>query len=404
LPQLKSAIHKSLSLFINSKFPVSISLNVRHYDFFLLILLCALSLVPCAAVDAATGTVTLGWNKNPEPENVTGYRMHYGITSGYYDHSVDVGNQTSCIISGIEKDRDYFYAVTAYNEVGESDFSNEFVHRIRSEPNTSIDPIVEPDPISDPLVEPDPTTDPLVRPNPADEPLDEVIIDNGDDGTFSTGIWKISRYPNPYGNGSLFSRNKGSRYSFEAAISGDYVVSLRWNAHRRSCRSVPVEIYDGNTLLETVEVNQKTDGGQWNELGGYLFNGTALVVVVSQGRCVTSVDGVEFVSMDILSPSIYRVTSTADSGGTIIPNDEVSVSAGSSVSYMIQPDANCHITDVKVDGTSVGPVTSYTFENVSADHTITVSFDVDAHNPAPRFRRSWRRHHFRKGFSSDTVR
>src|SRR6185369_6448759 len=34
-----------------------------------------------------------------------------------------------------------------------------------------------------------------------------------------------------------------------------------------------------------------------------------------------------------------------------------------------------HVADVLVDGQSVGAVTSYTFTNVSADHSITTSFD-----------------------------
>ena len=34
------------------------------------------------------------------------------------------------------------------------------------------------------------------------------------------------------------------------------------------------------------------------------------------------------------------------------------------------------VKDVKVDGTSVGPVTSYTFDNVKETHTIEVVFDT----------------------------
>jgi hypothetical protein len=338
--------------------------------------------------------------------------MHYGTTSGHYDNDVDVGNHNSCTISGIEKDRDYFYAVTAYSDVGESDYSEEIVHRINSEPNTSIDPIVEPDPTGDPAVEPDPTTDPIAEPDPttdpivepdptadppagsdpAGEPLDEVIVDNGDEGTFSSGTWKNSRYSDPYGKDALFSRSSGSRYGFEAAINGDYVVFLRWNEYRRSCRSVPVEIYDDDVLLETVEVNQRTGGGQWNELGGYIFNGSARVVVISEGRCVTGVDAVEFVSQDLLSPSIYQITSTAGAGGSISPDGEMTVSAGSSATCTIEPNAGYHIADVRVDGNSMGAVTEYTFEKVSGDHTITASFEADATVPDSSGSYSYRRH------------
>ena len=178
--------------------------------------------------------------------------MHYGTTSGSYDYSVDVGTSTSCTISKIEPDQTYYFAATAYNEIGESDFSEELVYRVSSEPD------------------------------PSNEPLNEVIIDNSDESTFFTGTWTISSGPNPYGDESLYSQNRGSRYTFEAALGGNYVVSLCWTEHSSRCSRVPVEIYDGGALLETVEVNQQTNGGQWNELGEYLFNGTARVVVVSE--------------------------------------------------------------------------------------------------------------------------
>jgi hypothetical protein len=262
------------------------------------------------------------------------------------------------------------------------------------EPDPSTDPLVEPDPSTDPLVEPDPSTDPLVEPDPSADPLDEVIIDNGDESTFSNGRWRISSGPNPYGDESLYSRNRGSRYTFEAALGGNYVASLWWTEHPSRCSRVPVEIYDGDALLETVEVNQQTNGGQWNELGEYLFNDTARFVVVSEGGCSTGVDALELVSNDVQShsPSIYQIASSAGSGGNIAPNGEVTVSAGFSESYTIQPDANYHIADVKVDSISVGSVTSYTFKNLDADHTITASFNADADDTpsiAPPRRRWW---------------
>jgi hypothetical protein len=47
-------------------------------------------------------------------------------------------------------------------------------------------------------------------------------------------------------------------------------------------------------LLDTVYVNQQTNGGQWNVLGQYLFSGMARVVVVSKGSRNTGVDALRF--------------------------------------------------------------------------------------------------------------
>jgi hypothetical protein len=86
-----------------------------------LLLLCAFfapSLVHAAEVN-------LAWDANTEPD-VAGYRVYYGLGSRNYDHILDVGNSTSCVVTGLEQGQTYFFAATAVNTANiESDFSNE---------------------------------------------------------------------------------------------------------------------------------------------------------------------------------------------------------------------------------------------------------------------------------------
>src|SRR5207247_11340529 len=63
--------------------------------------------------------------------------------------------------------------------------------------------------------------------------------------------------------------------------------------------------------------------------------------------------------------------------GAISPAGAVSVDCGADQTFTITADACYHITDVLVDGASVGPVGSYTFTHVTAGHTIAASFAVD---------------------------
>ena len=49
---------------------------------------------------------------------------------------------------------------------------------------------------------------------------------------------------------------------------------------------------------------------------------------------------------------------------------------GSNQTFTITPDPCYHVTNVLVDGVSVGAVTSYTFTNVTANHTISASFTI----------------------------
>src|SRR5206468_3595310 len=66
----------------------------------------------------------------------------------------------------------------------------------------------------------------------------------------------------------------------------------------------------------------------------------------------------------------------AGAHGSISPAGSVSVDCGSSQTFTIAPDACYHIADVLVDGVSVGPLSSYTFSNVTAAHTVAASFAV----------------------------
>ncbi|HOZ79801.1 MAG TPA: hypothetical protein PLY34_17525, partial [Ferruginibacter sp.] len=70
----------------------------------------------------------------------------------------------------------------------------------------------------------------------------------------------------------------------------------------------------------------------------------------------------------------YSITATAAANGTISSPGVTSVNCGGSQTYNFIADACYQIADVLVDGVSVGAVASYTFENVTAAHTISVSF------------------------------
>jgi len=69
------------------------------------------------------------------------------------------------------------------------------------------------------------------------------------------------------------------------------------------------------------------------------------------------------------------IAASSGTGGTISPSGTVSVNYGDSETFTISPDQGYKISDVKVDGVSVGAVSTYTFSNVSSDHTIEASFE-----------------------------
>jgi hypothetical protein len=70
----------------------------------------------------------------------------------------------------------------------------------------------------------------------------------------------------------------------------------------------------------------------------------------------------------------YAITASAGSGGSISPSGSVSVSKGASKTFTITPKSGYSVKSVTVDGVSKGALTSYTFSNVTAKHTISVTF------------------------------
>jgi hypothetical protein len=85
-----------------------------------------------------------------------------------------------------------------------------------------------------------------------------------------------------------------------------------------------------------------------------------------------------------LSQSINPViTASAGTGGSISPSGAQVVSYGSSTTFTITPNTGYHIVNVLVNGGSIGAVTSYTFNNVTANQTITANFALNTYTITP---------------------
>jgi hypothetical protein len=125
---------------------------------------------------------------------------------------------------------------------------------------------------------------------------EEVIVDNGDPGTSSTGYWANSAGLEPYGESSLYSRELGAAYTFEVALPapGQYEVQLWWTEYSSRLSNVPVTITHG-AQTDTVIISQQAGGGQWNPVGTWDFTSTATITVYSQGGGSTCADAVRLV-------------------------------------------------------------------------------------------------------------
>ncbi len=128
----------------------------------------------------------------------------------------------------------------------------------------------------------------------------ELIVDDSQPGTRSTGTWTPSAGLNFYGTRSLYSRDTDATYSYTIKIteSGTYDVNLWWTEYFSRSTKVPIDIThsDGTTR---VYVDQKQNGGQWNNIGSWYFAADAIVTIHSDpANNSTNADAVQLVSVN----------------------------------------------------------------------------------------------------------
>ena len=105
-------------------------------------------------------------------------------------------------------------------------------------------------------------------------------------------------------------------------------------------------------------------------------SGTATVRATVINGLTTNSDYTKTFDITVTAAPIvtYTITPTAEIGGNISPGDSVTVNKGESQTFNIVPKRNYSICDVKVDNVSQGAISNYTFNNVTANHTISASF------------------------------
>ena len=86
-------------------------------------------------------------------------------------------------------------------------------------------------------------------------------------------------------------------------------------------------------------------------------------------------DAVGNVTSETYYNGSFPITVVSGTGGTVSPSSTNVVNGGSQT-FTITPNTGYQVSDVLVDGADQGAITSYTFTNVSAPHTISVTFDT----------------------------
>jgi len=270
------------------------------------------ALCTMAATPAFAATVNLAWNAS-SGSNVTGYKMYYGTSSRNYSYNVNVGNHTSCSLSGLKEGRKYYFAATAYNNSNaESTYSSEVSYTVPTGSTSGTGSTGS----TSGTGSTGSTSTSTPSGSSGSSSSSTLIIDNGGSGSVSSGKWEVSGGSNSYGTKSVYSKSVGATYTFQASRNGQQNVYLWWTYWDSRYTNVPVKIYNGSTLLKTVYVNQLQNGGKWNSLGTYSFSTQAKVVIESRSSSKsTCADAVKFAPAGSSSSS-GSTSSTGTTGST----------------------------------------------------------------------------------------
>ena len=186
------------------------------------------------------------------------------------------------------------------------------------------------------------------------------------------------------------------KYAYHADKTGTYHVVMRYRSGSdvNAKNGIRITEADGKITEKTLEVDPT------KENNSVVFGTVEFDIEVTEAG-----DGMIFVTAPntnkgpgidyfIITPKnvaveSYDITATAGEGGTItaegLADGKVSVTEGESATFTITANDGYEVSDVKVDGTSVGKRTSYTFENVTAAHTIEATFAFTNYTAANPF-------------------
>ena len=186
------------------------------------------------------------------------------------------------------------------------------------------------------------------------------------------------------------------KYAYHADKTGTYHVVMRYRSGSdvNAKNGIRITEADGKITEKTLEVDPT------KENNSVVFGTVEFDIEVTEaGDGMISVTapntnkgpGIDYfiITPKNVAVESYDITATAGEGGTItaegLADGKVSVTEGESATFTIAANDGYEVSDVKVDGTSVGKRTSYTFENVDAAHTIEATFAFTKYTAANPF-------------------
>ena len=183
------------------------------------------------------------------------------------------------------------------------------------------------------------------------------------------------------------SRLGGSRtltLNFDTSVipSGATINSATLTLRSKAGKNTITANVDINGNSEYRVINQKQSTSATNytaDVISYMSDLTSVNVVVNNSNFSGNTFELYELWIDVdytasTTSTTYTITASVGIGGSITPSGATTVLKGGSQTYTISADSGYKIKDVKVDGVSQGVITTYTFDNVTSNHTIEATF------------------------------
>jgi len=235
-----------------------------------------------------------------------------------------------------------------------------------------------------------------------------ITVSAGENGTISPGTSQIERgttkaftiaAASGYGidaltvDGSVVAGASGtSAYTYTfAKVSENHTISAIFK--QQSQFTIKTGLGTGGTISPRKDTTVAKDGSQSYTITastGYVISrvkvvkGTKSEIIedaagkTSYAYTFTNVQADGRIEASFEKPATtYTIEASAGANGTITPSGSVSVTSGGSQTFTMEGSNGYVVKDVLVDGVSEGARTTYTFTNVTANHTISVTFLKD---------------------------
>ena len=334
-----------------SSIPTKITRHwLTRFGFMFVFALGILSIVlPTSAYSAQ---VTVGWNESTG--TVTGYKVYYGPSSGNYTFPVrDAGNALKYTIPDDLTAPAYYVTVTAYDDTAESSKAPELViYSTAASAGTggSVSPggtfYAEQDSAQTFTITPDPGYR-----------VASVTIDGSSVGAVTS--YTLNNIAAAHSISATF-----------AAIPSTYTITASAGANGSISPSPSTSVTSGADQTFTITPNTGY------KVASVTVDGTALASPVTS-YTFTNVTANHSISATF-AINTFTITSSAGANGSISPSASTTVNYGANQTFTITPNTGYKVASVTVDGTALAsPVTSYTFSNVTAAHSISATFAVN---------------------------